>query len=786
MEPYHGIDFDPKKKKNYVLVEFPYPSGYGLHMGHAFFFSGGDVYARLQRMLGYNVLFPIGYDAFGLPTENYAILTGRKPQDVTLENTARYTRQMHNLGLSFDWSRAFATSDPDYYRWTQYIFIKLFEHGLAEKQEMPINWCPKDKVGLANEEVIDGRCERCGTEVIRRRINQWVVKITAYAEKLLSGLDQTEFIEKVKLAQINWIGKSEGARIVFPIRAVDQKLEIFTTRPDTLWGCTFMVLAPEHELVEQIKDNPAVADYIARSMKKSDLERGETGREKSGVFSGLMALNPATGEEIPVWISDFVLPSYGSGAIMAVPAHDQRDFEFASQYHLPVKPVVSHPDGWDYSTAAYTGMEGVMVNSGPLDGLGVRAAVQRAIEWLAEQGTGERSISYHLRDWIFSRQHYWGEPIPMIYCAQCGWRPVPENQLPVLLPELERYQPTNSGKSPLAAVPDWVNTTCPACGGPAQRETDTMPNWAGSDWYFLRFCDPHNEHFLADMEKMRYWLPVDVYIGGDEHNTLHLLYSRFIYQFLHDVGLVPPEIPEPYRKRLSHGVILGPDGMRMSKSRKNVVIPDEYIAKYGVDSVRVYLSFIGPFDATMAWNEQPLMGVKRFLDRFEQFVRHHKDQGGKLSPHMDALVNQLGQQVADDIGAFKFNTAVAKCMKTLNGLVEDGGTLDRSRLADLVKILTPMAPFLAERCWEMLGMKDSVHAQAWPAYDPALAIDRQVVVAIQINGKLRATLDIDPDEAEESVIQRAKLLTSVDRHLAGKEISRVIYVPGRTLNFVVR
>ena len=609
MEPYRGIDFDPKKKKNYILVEFPYPSGYGLHMGHAFSFSGGDVYARLQRMLGYNVLFPIGYDAFGLPTENYAILTGRKPQDVTLENTARYARQMHNLGLSFDWSRAFATSDPDYYRWTQYIFIQLFKHGLAEKQEMPINWCPKDKVGLANEEVINGRCERCGTEVVRRRINQWVVKITAYAEKLISGLDQTEFIEKVKLAQINWIGKSEGARIVFPISGSDQKLDIFTTRPDTLWGCTFMVMAPEHALVEQIKDNPDVAAYIAQSLKKSDLERGETGREKSGVFSGLMAVNPATGEDIPVWISDFVLPSYGSGAIMAVPAHDQRDFEFAAQYHLPVKPVVSHPEGWDYAAAAYAGMEGEMVNSGPLHGLGVRAAVQRAIEWLAEQGIGERSVSYHLRDWIFSRQHYWGEPIPMVCCEECGWVPVPEDQLPVVLPELERYQPTDSGESPLAAVLDWVNTTCPVCGRPAQRETDTMPNWAGSDWYFLRYCDPHNEHFLADMDKMRYWLPVDTYIGGDEHNTLHLLYSRFIYQFLHDIGLVPPEIPEPYRKRLSHGVILGPDGMRMSKSRRNVVNPDEYITRYGADCVRVYLFFIGPFDATMAWNEQALLGV---------------------------------------------------------------------------------------------------------------------------------------------------------------------------------
>ena len=784
--PYSSaIDFGSAPKM-YVLVEFPYPSGSGLHIGHAFSFTGGDVYARYQRMRGHNVLFPMGWDAFGLPTENYAIRTGRPPQAVTAENTAIFRRQMEELGLSFDWERVVDTTDPNYYRWTQWIFIKLFEKGLAHKQEMPINWCPSCKVGLANEEVIDGHCERCGAETTRRRISQWVVRITAYADRLLSGLEQTEFIDKVKTAQVNWIGRSEGARVRFPLKGRSESLEIFTTRPDTLWGATFMVLAPEHPLVESLRDQPGVAEYVAQSGKKSDLERAELDRVKTGVFSGLTALHPVTGAELPVWISDFVLMSYGSGAIMAVPAHDGRDYAFARQFGLPVVPVIEPEGGWDFASAAYEAHAGRMINSGPINGLEVDAAIPAAVVWLAERGIGERTVSYHLRDWIFSRQHYWGEPIPMVQCPSCGWVPVPDEQLPVVLPPVERYQPTDTGESPLANIPEFVNTTCPRCGGPARRETDTMPNWAGSDWYFLRFCDPHGTQALADLEKLRYFMPVDLYIGGDEHNTLHLLYSRFVYQFLHDIGAVPAELPEPYRKRMSHGVILGPDNQRMSKSRGNVVVPDEYMRKVGADAVRAYLMFIGPFDATMAWNERALMGVKRFLDRFEAFFKENLNQRGRATRQAAGWVNRLGKQVSEDIEAFKFNTALAKLMETLNALGEAPASVSNSELEALVKIIAPFAPFLAERCWQALGRSGTVHAAPWPAYDPALELDEAITVAVQVNGKLRGTLEVARGEDQAAVSARAALLESVARHLADKQIVKVIYVPERTLNFVVR
>ena len=780
-----AIDFGSNEKL-YVLVEFPYPSGAGLHIGHAFSFTGGDVYARYQRMRGKNVLFPIGWDAFGLPTENYAIRTGRPPQDVTAENTATFRRQMEVLGLSFDWNRVLGTTDPEYYRWTQWIFVKLFEKGLAHKQEMPINWCPSCKVGLANEEVIDGHCERCGTETSRRRISQWVVRITAYADRLVSGLEHTHFIEKVKTSQVNWIGRSEGARVRFPIKGRDKSLEIFTTRPDTLWGSTFMVLAPEHPLVESLMDNPGVAQYVAQSGKKSDLERQELGREKTGVFSGLTAINPVTGAELPVWISDFVLLSYGSGAIMAVPAHDARDYEFARKFGLPITPVIEPEGGWDFGAAAYEAHAGRMINSGPLDGLEVDAAIPAAVAWLDQHGMGERTVSYHLRDWIFSRQHYWGEPIPMIHCPDCGWVPVPEDQLPVVLPEVEQYQPTDTGESPLANIPEFVNVTCPRCGGPARRETDTMPNWAGSDWYFLRYCDPHNHETLADPRKLRYWMPVDLYIGGDEHNTLHLLYSRFIYQFLHDIGAVPAEIPEPYAKRMSHGVILGPDGQRMSKTRGNVVVPDEYVKKVGADAVRVYLMFIGPFDATMAWNERALMGVKRFLDRFETLFKENIHTHPAGSRQAAGLVNRLGRQVSEDIEAFKFNTAIAKMMETLNDLGESGVVVSDRELEALLLILAPFAPFLTEECWQALDRPGSVHSKLWPAYDPALELVEAITVAVQINGKLRGTLEIKRGETQVEISQRAAALESVARHLADKQIIKEIYILERTINFVVR
>jgi leucyl-tRNA synthetase len=796
MAEFQAEDFS-EKKKLYVLAEFPYPSGSGLHIGHAFAYTGGDVYARFQRMQGRNVLFPMGWDAFGLPTENYAIRSGQKPQDVTKTNTENYREQMISLGFSFDWSREVNTTDPNYYKWTQWIFIKLFEQGLAYKAEMPINWCPSCKVGLANEEVIDGHCERCGTEVTRRRISQWVVRITQYADRLISGLEQTEFIEKVKAAQVNWIGRSEGAKIRFlvPMGEQDRTLEIFTTRPDTLWGCTFMVIAPEHELVAHVMDQPGVADYVEQSRKKSELERTEESRPKEGVFSGLTARHPATGKELPIWISDFVLPSYGTGAIMAVPAHDERDHQFAIQYGLPIQPVIL-PDAdaeWDFSKAAYTGMDGRTVNSGPLDGLTPTEAIPVAIDWLASEGLGERAVSYHLRDWIFSRQHYWGEPIPMIYCQECGWNPVPEDQLPVLLPEVDRYEPTDTGESPLANIPGWADVPCPRCAGQARRETDTMPNWAGSDWYFLRFCDPHNDHALADMEKLRTWMPVDVYIGGDEHNTLHLLYSRFIYQFLHDLGVVPPEYPEPYRKRLSHGVILGPDGQRMSKSRGNVIVPQEYLENYGADSLRVYLLFMGPFDATMAWNERALLGMKRFLDRFTRYVRDHAGQSQESGPRVKAAVNRLGKEVAEDTASFKYNTAIAHMMETLNKLQDlvESNDAPRERVADqelrtFSQILVPYAPFTAQSCWQIAGGENSVHQTRWPVYDPGLELEELITIAIQVNGKLRGTVAVSHQTTESEIRHLAELQPGIAKFLMDKNITKVIYVPMRTMNFVIR
>jgi leucyl-tRNA synthetase len=784
MADFHPQDFS-EREKYYVLVEFPYPSGSGLHIGHAFSFTGGDVYARYERMLGKNVLFPIGWDAFGLPTENYAIRSGRPPQEVTAENTATYQRQMRQLGLSFDWERLVDTTDPEYYRWTQWIFIKLFERGLANKEEMPINWCPSCKVGLANEEVIDGRCERCGTQTERRRISQWIVKITDYADRLISGLSQTEFIEKVRAAQVNWVGRSEGARIRFPIAGEGDSLEIFTTRPDTLWGSTFMVLAPEHPLVSHVLGNAEVAAYVEQARRKSELERSEAAGEKTGVYTGMNALNPATGQEIPIWISDFVLSSYGTGAIMAVPAHDERDHQFARQFGLPIVPVVQPQGGWDFQAAAYIELDGVLVNSGPINGLEVHPAIAAALDWLEQHGLGQRAVSYHLHDWIFSRQHYWGEPIPMIYCQECGWVPVPDDQLPVELPLVAAYKPSDTGASPLAEIPEWVNVACPKCGGPAQRETDTMPNWAGSDWYFLRYTDPHNDQSLADQEKLRYWMPVDVYIGGDEHNTLHLLYSRFIYQFLHDIGAVPAEIPEPYLKRLSHGVILGPDNQRMSKSRGNVIIPDDYINRYGADTLRAYLMFIGPFDATMAWNERALLGVKRFLDRFERFVEANLESR-QTGSQARMVINRLGWLVSRDLQAFKFNTALAKMMEALNALEALDAPLDPAGLRPFVQVLAPFAPFLAESCWKKLGGEGSVHYSSWPAYDPALDVEEGVEMAVQVNGKLRGTIQVEKDASEAVVRAAAEAEESVARHLEGKQVVKVIYIPNRTVNFVVK
>ncbi len=787
----YGAEDFGKKIKKYVLVEFPYPSGTGLHVGHAFSFTGADVLARYHRMKGFNVLFPMGWDAFGLPTENYAIRTKRKPQEIAKENNAHFKEQMQRMGLSFDWSREVSTADPDYYKWTQWIFIQLYKKGLAYKEKMPINWCPSCKIGLANEEVINNKCERCGAEVSRRNIEQWIVKITDYAERLIDGLKNTDFVEKVRAAQINWIGRSEGATIKFSIYNSQFSIEVFTTRPDTLYGATFMVIAPESTLVQEItaqEQKGAVEKYLEESKKKSELERTELAKEKTGVFTGSFAINPATGKEIPIWVGDFVLASYGTGAIMAVPAHDERDWDFAKKYNLPIVPVIE-PDGkWDFDKAAYTDVNrGTMINSPKWDGLVPTEAIKKATAWLEEEGIGKKAVTYHLRDWIFSRQHYWGEPIPMVYCEKCqGWQPVPENELPVRLPEVEHYEPTQTGKSPLASITEFVETTCPTCGGPAKRETDTMPNWAGSDWYFLRYLDPHNDEELVAPDKARYWLPVDVYIGGDEHNTLHLLYSRFIYQFLWDIGAVPEKDPEPYFKRVSHGVILGPDGQRMSKSRGNVINPDEMWEAFGADALRTYLMFMGPFEATMVWSQESLEGCSRFLRRVWMLVRKTEGEGEKTDPKLVRKLHQTIKKVGEDTAEMRYNTAIAAMMEFLNAW-QDQGVMAKEDVAKFLQILAPFAPFMAEELWLRLGFPFSIHTSTWPEYNPSLIEEEMMTIVIQVNGKLRDQVIVQSAKSKvQSEIEEMALKSErVQKFIEGKKIKKVIFVSGKLINFVV-
>ncbi len=794
---FYRADDNNLKKKKYILVEFPYPSGSGLHVGHAFSFTGSDVYARFKRMEGYNVMFPMGWDAFGLPTENFAIKSKRKPQEVTNENTDMFRSQMKRLAYSFDWEREINTTDPNYYKWTQWIFIQLFKKGLAYKKEMPINWCPSCKIGLANEEVVDGKCERCGSEVERRTISQWVVKITQYADKLISGLEKTEFIDKVKQAQINWIGKSDGARVRFRLKGQDKELEVFTTRPDTLYGATFMVIAPEHELaLELSKTSEEIKKYLVESRKKSEMERTELNKEKTGVFSGRYAVNPVNNKEIPIWISDFVLSSYGTGAIMAVPAHDDRDYAFARKFGLEVIPVIKNGD-WDFGKKALTEVnEGIMINSPNWDGLKPREAIKKATEWLREKGIGKGTSSYHLRDWIFSRQHYWGEPIPMIYCPKDGWQAVPMGQLPIILPEVEAYEPTNDGKSPLSKIESFVKCKCPLCGGDAERETDTMPNWAGSDWYFLAYCladkiknrneanDIVNDIFSDSQNELKKWCPVDIYVGGDEHNTLHLLYSRFIYQFLYDIGVLPKDIPEPYFKRMSHGVILGPDNQRMSKSKGNVIVPETVADKYGVDVLRLYLMFMGPFTGTMAWNEKTLMGVKRFLDRFEIFINKQLSLDIVSNNNTLLIINKTIMGVSRDLESFGFNTAVAKLMEAINTLNGVG----RSELKVLVQLLSPMAPYTAEELWEKLDGVGSVHQSQWPQYDESCLKSERIIIPVAVNGKVRGQLELSSEllDNKDEVVSLAKQLEKVNQLISGTEIIKEIYVPGKMVNLVTK
>lgn len=767
----YEIHDDSKKEKKYILVEFPYPSGSGLHVGHAFSFTGSDVYARFKRMKGYEVLFPMGWDAFGLPTENFAIKTKRKPQDVTSENTEMFKKQMKRLAFSFDWTKEINTTDPRYYKWTQWIFIQLFNKGLAYKKEMPINWCPSCKIGLANEEVVDGKCERCGAEVERRTISQWVVKITEYADKLIDGLNKTEFIEKVKQAQVNWIGKSEGAKIKFKIRDREESLEVFTTRPDTLPGVTFMVISPEHELALELgKTDEKIKSYQIEARKKSDLERTELNKEKTGVFSGLYAINPFNKKEIPIWISDFVLNSYGTGAIMAVPAHDERDHAFATKFKLSIVPVINK-EGWNFEKKAFTEVE-----------KGKR--FEEMLDWVEKNGIGKKDSSYHLRDWIFSRQHYWGEPIPMISCSKCGWVPVPEEQLPIVLPEIEAYEPTNDGKSPLSKIESFVKTKCPKCGGEAERETDTMPNWAGSDWYFLRYIDPNNDTVLCSQEKMKKWLPVDIYVGGDEHNTLHLLYSRFIYLFLRDIGAVPREIEEPYFKRISHGVILGPDNQRMSKSRGNVIVPETVADKYGVDVLRLYLMFMGPFTGTMAWNEKTLMGVKRFLNRFDNFVDQQLKSGSDSNFEDKVIINRTIEGVSKDLECFSFNTAIAKLMEAINEIK----VASKDDLLSLIKLIAPMAPYTAEELGRKIGGEKSIHQSGWPEVNEEYLVNKNVKLPVAVNGKLREIIEVDSDKIgdKEYLMTLVNKSEKLQKWLEGKEIIKEILVPGKMLNLVIR
>ena len=773
---------DYSKPKFYGLVEFPYPSGQGLHVGHPRSYTAIDAICRQKRLQGYNVLYPMGWDAFGLPTENYAIANKMKPAVVTQRNVARFKSQLQALGLSFDWSREINTTDPNYYKWTQWIFLKFFEKGLAYKKEMSVNWCPSCKVVLANEEATGGVCERCGAPTTQKTKSQWMLAITKYAQRLIDDLDDLDFIERVTIQQKNWIGRSEGADVRFETTAGDV-LEVYTTRPDTLFGATYMVIAPEHPLIEKwaphITNMDALLQYRTDAARKSDFERTEMVKEKTGVcIEGVRAINPVTGDEIPIYISDYVLMSYGTGAIMAVPAHDERDYDFAKVFHLPIVEVVK---GGDIEKEAFTDCEtGVMVNSGFLNGMTVEQAKQAIKKWLSDNGKGEPKVNYKLRDWIFSRQRYWGEPIPLVYCEKCGWVPVPYEQLPVLLPDVDSYEPTEDGDSPLAKIPEFVNTTCPHCGGPAKRETDTMPNWAGSSWYFLRYLAPHNDKELASREALDYWLPVDWYNGGMEHTTLHLLYSRFWHKFLYDCGVVPTK--EPYQKRTSHGMILGENGEKMSKSRGNVINPDDIIAEYGADTMRLYEMFIGDFEKSAPWSTTGIKGCKRFLERTADLPGMMTREEG-YSADMEVKTHALIKKVTYDIANLKGNTAIAALMSYLND-IEQKGSITAGELKAFLLLLNPMAPHLTEELWQQCGFGGMIVDQSWPTYDEAKTVESSVEIPVQVSGKLRGTIVIERGEAQASVVEKAK--AKVAGYLEGKTVVKEIYVPDKLVNLVAK
>ncbi len=771
--------------KFYGLVEFPYPSGQGLHVGHPRSYTAIDIVCRKKRLEGYNVLYPMGWDAFGLPTENFAIKNHVHPAEVTKKNIANFKRQLKSLGFSFDWSREINTTDPAYYKWTQWIFLQLYKKGLAYKKKMSVNWCTSCKCVLANEEVVNGHCERCGSEVIHKEKSQWMLKITDYAEKLLEGLDGVDFIDRVKTQQRNWIGRSYGIQVKFSTNIGDT-FEVFTTRADTLFGVTYMVMSPEHPLInkwaDKITNMDEVATYRQEAAKKSDFERTELAKDKTGVkISGVTAINPVNGKEVPIFIADYVLISYGTGAIMAVPAHDTRDWEFAKKFGLPIIEVVA--GGEDVQKAPYTECAtGKLVNSGFLDGMSVEDAKKAIQEWLTERNLGERKTNYKLRDWVFSRQRYWGEPIPIVHCDKCGYVPVPESELPLVLPNVDSYEPTDNGESPLAKMTDWVNTTCPHCGGPAHRETDTMPQWAGSSWYFLRYCDPHNDKELASPEALKYWTPVDWYNGGMEHTTLHLLYSRFWHKFLYDIGVVPS--PEPYAKRTSHGMILGENGEKMSKSRGNVVNPDEIVRDYGADTMRVYEMFIGDFEKAAPWSQSSIKGSKRFLDKVWA-LSDKLTEGDSYRTELESAFHRTIKKVTEDIEGLKMNTAIAALMSLVNDIQGFGG-INEAEFKTYLILLNPFAPHMTEELWQQAGFEGMLNEAEWPKYDEAKCADSTVEIAVQVNGKIKARINVAADISAPDAIAAAKADGAVTAAIEGKSIIKELYVPKKLVNIVVK
>lgn len=778
---FHQAEDFSKKPKKYILIEFPYPSGEGLHVGHVRSYLALDVIARKRRMEGFNVLFPIGWDAFGLPTENYAIKTGIHPQKATEKNIANYKRQLKSIGLSFDWNREINTTDPKYYKWTQWIFLKLFEKGLAYQAEIPVNWCPSCKIGLANEEVISGSCERCGTSTEKKILKQWMIKITAYADRLLEDLEKVDYLDKIKSQQREWIGKSYGSEIDFRVENSDEIIKVFTTRTDTLFGVTAIVVAPEHTLIEKLikeENKEEVKKYIAESKKKSDFEREKLEKEKTGVFTGFYCFNPVNSEKIPIWIGDYVIATYGSGAVMVVPAHDFRDYDFAKKYELEIREVVS---GGDISKKAFVDY-GKLVNSGQFNGLFSKEAIEKITNWLEKKGLGKKMIQYKLRDWVFSRQHYWGEPIPIIHCPKCGQVPVPEKDLPVKLPYIEKYKPSRTGESPLAVISKWVNIKCPKCDNQAKRETDTMPNWAGSNWYYMRYTDPANDKTLADPKKLKYWLPVDWYNGGMEHTTLHLLYSRFIYKFLFDIKVAFQT--EPYQKRTSHGIVLAEDGRKMSKSFNNVINPDDIINKYGADSLRCYEMFMGPFDQTIVWSIQGVKGVYRFLEKVWRLVSE-PIENKKSSSEILRVLHKLNKKIDEDLEIMKFNTAIAVFMEFVNLAQKKEDEIGKDVIERLLILLSPFAPHITEELWNKLGHKKSITLEKWPKYDPKLIKEEIITLVIQVNGKVRDKIEVSADLSEEEAKDLAISREKIKNRILGKEVKKVIFVSGKLINIVI-